>query len=73
MIDVTASEYMPYRVEQSNLLFVVYGRIEENGKTLSAMRVVTLLPPDLTIKVYSTSSITNYRGICVKHLIFYDS
>uniref|UniRef100_A0A8C2PW30 protein-glutamine gamma-glutamyltransferase n=1 Tax=Cyprinus carpio TaxID=7962 RepID=A0A8C2PW30_CYPCA len=54
MIDVTASEYMPYRVEQSNLLFVVYGRIEENGKTLSAMRVVTLLPPDLTIKVTGT-------------------
>ncbi|XP_026093431.1 coagulation factor XIII A chain-like [Carassius auratus] len=54
VIDVTASEYMPYRVEQSNLLFVVYGSIEETDKTLSTMRIVSLLPPDLTIKVTGT-------------------
>uniref|UniRef100_A0A672S4K2 protein-glutamine gamma-glutamyltransferase n=1 Tax=Sinocyclocheilus grahami TaxID=75366 RepID=A0A672S4K2_SINGR len=54
MIDVKALEYMPYLVEQSNLLFVVYGRIEETAKSLSTMRVVTLRPPELTIKVTGT-------------------
>uniref|UniRef100_A0A8C1BLY8 protein-glutamine gamma-glutamyltransferase n=1 Tax=Cyprinus carpio carpio TaxID=630221 RepID=A0A8C1BLY8_CYPCA len=51
MIDVAASEYMPYRVEQSNLLFVVYGRIQETGTALTTTRVVAPRPPDLTIKV----------------------
>ncbi|XDV46822.1 hypothetical protein PO909_016654 [Leuciscus waleckii] len=50
-INVQAMEYMPYLVEQANLLFVVNGRIQETGQTLSAMRVITLRPPELTIKV----------------------
>uniref|UniRef100_A0A8C2EZF7 protein-glutamine gamma-glutamyltransferase n=1 Tax=Cyprinus carpio TaxID=7962 RepID=A0A8C2EZF7_CYPCA len=49
--DFTTSEYMPYRVEQSNLLFVVYGRIQETGTALTTTRVVALRPPELTIKV----------------------
>ncbi|XP_039546433.1 coagulation factor XIII A chain-like [Pimephales promelas] len=51
LINVQAVNYMPYLVEQANLLFVVQGRIEETGQTLSAMRVITLRPPELTIKV----------------------
>lgn len=43
---------MRYLVEQSNLLFIVYGRIEELNQSLSTMRVITLRPPELTIKVY---------------------
>ncbi|XP_016296093.1 coagulation factor XIII A chain-like [Sinocyclocheilus anshuiensis] len=50
-IDVKALEYMPYLVEQSNLLFVVYGHVEENDASLSTMRVVTLNPPELAIKM----------------------
>uniref|UniRef100_A0A671PZ23 protein-glutamine gamma-glutamyltransferase n=1 Tax=Sinocyclocheilus anshuiensis TaxID=1608454 RepID=A0A671PZ23_9TELE len=56
MIDVKASEYMPYLLEQSNLLFVVYGRIQETGMALTTMRVVALRPPELTIKVYVTGT-----------------
>lgn len=52
MIDVNASEYMPQLVEQSNLLFVVYGLIQETGRKLTTMKVVALRPPELTIKVY---------------------
>lgn len=52
MIDVKAPEYMPYLVEQSNLLFVVYGRIQETDIALTTMKVVALRPPELTIKVY---------------------
>ncbi|XP_067233800.1 coagulation factor XIII A chain-like [Chanodichthys erythropterus] len=54
MIDVQAVDYMPYLVDQANLLFVVNGRIEETGMSLSTMRVVTLRPPELTIKVSGT-------------------
>ncbi|XP_056593617.1 coagulation factor XIII A chain-like [Triplophysa dalaica] len=51
LIDVRATEYMAHLVEQSNLLFVVNGRIQETGVTLTRMRVVTLRPPELTILV----------------------
>ncbi|XP_026056647.1 coagulation factor XIII A chain-like [Carassius auratus] len=54
MFDVTASEYMPYRVDQSNLFFVAYGRIQETGRALTTTRVVALRPPELTIKVTGT-------------------
>uniref|UniRef100_A0A672QV38 Coagulation factor XIII A chain n=1 Tax=Sinocyclocheilus grahami TaxID=75366 RepID=A0A672QV38_SINGR len=54
-IDVKALEYMPYLVEQSNLLFVVYGHVEENDASLSTMRVVTLSLPELAIKVMTGS------------------
>ncbi|XP_026057540.1 coagulation factor XIII A chain-like [Carassius auratus] len=57
MFDVTASEYMPYRVEQSNLLFVAYGRIQETGTSLTTTRVVALRPPELTIKVTGTPQV----------------
>ncbi|XP_073686810.1 coagulation factor XIII A chain-like [Garra rufa] len=54
LIDVQAVDYMPFLVEQSNLLFVVYGHIRETGVSLSTMRVVTLRPPELTMKVTGT-------------------
>lgn len=44
-------EYIPHLVEQSNLLFVVYGYIEETQISLTTMKVITLRPPELTIKV----------------------
>ncbi len=49
---MSASEYMPLLVEQANLLFVVYGLIQETGRKLTTMKAVTLRPPELTIKVY---------------------
>ncbi|XP_067291170.1 coagulation factor XIII A chain-like [Pseudorasbora parva] len=51
MIDVQSVDYMPFLVEQANLLFVVNGGIVETGTALSAMRVITLRPPELTIRV----------------------
>ncbi|XP_057178004.1 coagulation factor XIII A chain-like [Triplophysa rosa] len=51
LIDIRATEYMPHLVEQSNLLFVVKGSIEETGASLTTMRVVTLRTPELTIRV----------------------
>ncbi len=56
---------MPYLVEQSNLLFVVYGHVEEKDASLSTMRVVSLSPPELSIKV-----VTILRGTHVQGWVF---
>ncbi|TRY89164.1 hypothetical protein DNTS_018077 [Danionella cerebrum] len=50
-INIQAKDYMANLVEQSNLLFVVFGQVQETGAAISKMRVVTLKPPELTIKV----------------------
>ncbi|XP_058621908.1 coagulation factor XIII A chain-like [Onychostoma macrolepis] len=57
MIDVKASEYMPYLVEQSNLLFLVFGRVQETSAGVMAMKVVALRPPELTITVTGTPQV----------------
>ncbi|KAK7124090.1 hypothetical protein R3I93_022257 [Phoxinus phoxinus] len=56
-VDVNASEYTPYLVEQGKLLFVVYGHIEETDMSLSTMKVVTLQPPKLTIMMSGTPQV----------------
>nr|AAI24203.1 Zgc:152982 [Danio rerio] len=50
-MNVQAAEYMSFLVEQSNLLFVVHGQVNETGKSVSAMRVINLRPPELMMKV----------------------
>nr|XP_055038539.1 coagulation factor XIII A chain-like [Misgurnus anguillicaudatus] len=67
-IDVRAMEYMPYLVEQSNLMFVVYGQIDDKDVSLSKMKVVTLLPPDLTLRVTGTPQVGKDLMITVEFL-----
>ncbi|XP_065150830.2 coagulation factor XIII A chain-like [Paramisgurnus dabryanus] len=67
-IDVRAMEYMPYLVEQSNLMFVVYGRTDDLEVSLSKMKVVTLLPPDLTLRVIGTPQVGKDLMISVEFL-----
>lgn len=67
-IDVTASEYMPYLVDKSNLLFVVYGQVEESDTSLSTMRVVSLLPPELTMKMTGSPQIGKELVVSVEFL-----
>lgn len=50
-MEVQAADYMSFLVEQSNLLFVVHGQVNETGKSVSAMRVINLRPPELMMKV----------------------
>ncbi|XP_056593618.1 coagulation factor XIII A chain-like [Triplophysa dalaica] len=67
-ISIQAAEYMRELVEQSNLLFVVYGHIEELNQSLSTMRVVTLLPPELTIQVNGTPQVGKELMVSVEFL-----
>ncbi|XP_073797469.1 coagulation factor XIII A chain [Danio rerio] len=50
-IDIKAVDYTPHLVEQANLLFVVYGIVEETETPLTTMRVINLQLPELTIKM----------------------
>lgn len=46
-----SKEYMKRLVEQANLHFIVTGKIKETGQIISAMKVVTLHNPPLTVRV----------------------
>ncbi|XP_057178198.1 coagulation factor XIII A chain-like [Triplophysa rosa] len=67
-ISIQAVEYMRNLVEQSNLLFVVYGNVEELNQSLSTMRVVTLRPPELTIQVTGTPQVGTELMVNVEFL-----
>lgn len=61
---IESKNYMKHLVEQSNLHFIVTGKVKQTGQIVTAMKVVTLHNPKLTITVwndalvYSTSNHT---------------
>ncbi|XP_073687168.1 coagulation factor XIII A chain isoform X2 [Garra rufa] len=67
-IDIKGMEYIPHLVEQSNLLFVVYGEIEENNTSLTTMKVVTLRPPELAIKMTGSPRVGRELIVSVEFL-----
>uniref|UniRef100_A0A6Q2ZFI9 Transglutaminase-like domain-containing protein n=1 Tax=Esox lucius TaxID=8010 RepID=A0A6Q2ZFI9_ESOLU len=46
-----ACDYMRQLVEQANLHFIATGKVKETGQIISAMRVVTLHTPKLSVEV----------------------
>lgn len=48
---VESKKYMKHLVEQANLLFIVTGKVKETGQIVTAMKVVTLHNPKLSVKV----------------------
>lgn len=52
---VESRSYMRKLVEQANLHFMVTGKVKETNQIVSAMKVVTLHNPKLTIKVWNIS------------------
>ncbi|KAI2649300.1 Coagulation factor XIII A chain [Labeo rohita] len=67
-IDIKGMEYIPHLVEQSNLLFVVYGYIEETQISLTTMKVITLRPPELTIKMIGTPRVGRELMVSVEFM-----
>lgn len=59
---VESRSYMRKLVEQANLHFMVTGKVKETGQIVSAMKVVTLHNPQLSVTVW------NYPPI---HLLCY--
>lgn len=57
LLDIEARTYMRHLVEQSNLNFIVTGKVEETEQIVSSMKVVTLRNPKLTIEVSQTGRV----------------
>ncbi|TRY89156.1 hypothetical protein DNTS_018074 [Danionella cerebrum] len=66
MMYIKASAYMPFLKDQTNLKFMVSGNTEETNTPFSTMRVFTLLPPDISIKVIGTPQVGKNLMITVE-------
>ncbi|XP_044039275.1 coagulation factor XIII A chain [Siniperca chuatsi] len=51
LVVVESKNYMKHLVEQANLHFIATGKVKETGQIVTAMKVVTLRTPKLTIVV----------------------
>lgn len=51
LVLVEAKNYMKHLVEQANLHFIATGKVKETGQIITAMKVVTLRNPTLTVTV----------------------
>uniref|UniRef100_A0A3B5LR85 Coagulation factor XIII, A1 polypeptide b n=1 Tax=Xiphophorus couchianus TaxID=32473 RepID=A0A3B5LR85_9TELE len=52
-----SENYLAHLVEQANLNFIVTGKIKETGRIVTAMKVVTLHTPKLTVEVSGGSRV----------------
>lgn len=48
---VESKKYMKHLVEQANLHFIITGKVKETGQIVTAMKVVALHNPKLSVKV----------------------
>ncbi|KAF7659473.1 hypothetical protein LDENG_00296970 [Lucifuga dentata] len=51
VVDVPPKKYMKHLVEQANLHFIVTGKVKETGQIITAMKIISLHNPKLSIKV----------------------
>ncbi|XP_034412587.1 coagulation factor XIII A chain [Cyclopterus lumpus] len=51
LVEVKSKRYMKSLVEQANLHFIATGKVKETGQIVTAMKVVTLHNPKLTVAV----------------------
>ncbi|KAJ8007947.1 hypothetical protein DPEC_G00099470 [Dallia pectoralis] len=66
VIQVPAKDYMRKLVEQANLHFIATGKVKETGQIVSAMRVVTLHTPKLTVEVSGTAKVSEKMLAIIK-------
>ncbi|XP_029939934.1 coagulation factor XIII A chain-like [Salarias fasciatus] len=57
LITVESKRYLKYLVEQANLHFIATGKIRETGQIVTAMKVVALRNPKLTVEVSATGKV----------------
>lgn len=57
-VTVEARDYMKKLVEQANLHFIVTGKVRETGQIVSAMKVVTLHTPKLSVVVSGQAKVS---------------
>ncbi|MEQ2211679.1 hypothetical protein XENOCAPTIV_011928 [Xenoophorus captivus] len=57
LMTVESRNYMDHLVEQANLHFIVTGKIRETGRIVTAMKVITLHNPKLTVELTGSSKV----------------
>jgi len=57
VVEVKSKKYMNSLVEQANLHFIATGKVKETGQIVTAMKVVTLHNPKLTVTVRRFESV----------------
>ncbi|XP_048826964.1 coagulation factor XIII A chain [Brienomyrus brachyistius] len=65
-LDVNSKEYLSKLVEQANLNFIITGRIPETGQIISAMQVVALHTPKLSVKVSGSQKVSEESFVTVE-------
>lgn len=65
MVEVKSKAYMKKLVEQANLHFIATGKVKETGQIVTAMKVVTLHKPNLTVKVSGGNKVNEEMMVTV--------
>ncbi|KAL0970145.1 hypothetical protein UPYG_G00237770 [Umbra pygmaea] len=66
VIKVPSKDYMRKLVEQANLHFIATGKVKENGQIVSAMRVIPLHIPRLSLEVSGLAKVSEKMLVIVK-------
>ncbi|XP_018603652.1 coagulation factor XIII A chain [Scleropages formosus] len=66
IVDVKSQEYLRKLVDQANLHFIITGRVDESGQIITAMHVVSLHTPKLSIKVSGTARVSEEMLVTVE-------
>lgn len=66
VVTVESKNYMKHLVEQANLHFIATGKIRETGQIVTAMKVVTLRNPKLTVVVSEGGKVSEEMIVTVE-------
>ncbi|XP_020347002.2 coagulation factor XIII A chain [Oncorhynchus kisutch] len=66
VIQVRSQDYMRKLVEQANLHFIATGKVKETGQIVTAMRVVTLHNPKLSVQVSGLAKVSEEMFVTVE-------
>ncbi|KAG8006073.1 Coagulation factor XIII A chain [Nibea albiflora] len=66
LVVVESKSYMKHLVEQANLHFIATGKIKETGQIISAMKVVILHNPKLTVTVSEKGKVSEEMTVTVE-------
>lgn len=66
LMTIESRDYMDHLVEQANLNFIVTGKIKETGHVVTAMKVVTLHNPKLTVELSGSGKLNQEMMVTVQ-------
>uniref|UniRef100_H3CC63 protein-glutamine gamma-glutamyltransferase n=1 Tax=Tetraodon nigroviridis TaxID=99883 RepID=H3CC63_TETNG len=68
LVVVESKKYMKHLVEQASLHFIVTGKVKETGQILTAMKVVRLHNPKLSVKVSGANRVSEEMMVMVEFI-----